>query len=142
MAPYDLAALAGSAAGHEPDREGIERAFDHISQLENVLQSRLLEYLGSKPEVRVIGPSRPSRDRVATISFVHRAKRSADIAKAANAANYGIRYGHFYAYRLCDRLAREGVLHDVKDGVVRVSMLHYNTLDEIDGLIRLFEEVL
>jgi selenocysteine lyase/cysteine desulfurase len=30
----------------------------------------------------------------------------------------------------------------VEDGVVRVSMLHYNTRDEIDGLIKCFEELL
>lgn len=33
-------------------------------------------------------------------------------------------------------------VHDVEDGVVRVSMLHYNTLDEIDGLIERFEDLL
>ena len=46
------------------------------------------------------------------------------------------------AYRLCDRLAQEGVLHDTEDGVVRVSMLHYNTLDEIEGLIKCLEGLL
>ena len=28
-------------------------------------------------------------------------------------------FGHFYAYRLCDRLTREGILHDAEDGVER-----------------------
>ena len=102
----------------------------------------MLEYLRSKREVRLIGPSTTAPNRVATVSFVHRSKRSAEIVKAANARRYGIRFGHFYAYRLCDRLAREGVLHDAEDGVVRVSMLHYNTLDEIDGLIECLEELL
>ncbi len=139
--PY-LAALAGGAVDGEPDRKSVEKAFDRISVLEDPLLHRMLEYLGTKPDVRIIGPASPSPSRVATVSFVHRSKRSAEIAKAANTAHFGIRYGHFYAYRLCHRLALEGVLHDVEDGVVRVSMLHYNTLDEIDGLIRCFEELL
>ena len=69
------------------------------------------------------------------MSFVHHQIRSADIVRAANARGYGIRFGHFYAYRLCDRLAKEKILHDAEDGVIRVSLLHYNTLDEINGLI-------
>lgn len=42
----------------------------------------------------------------------------------------GIRFGDFYARRLIEALglARQ-------DGVVRVSMVHYNTLAEVDRLI-------
>lgn len=137
-----LAALAGCAPDEEPSRAGIERAYQHISEREDLLQSHLLDYLHSKPDLQIIGPPDASPSRVATVSFVHRTRRSADIVKAVNTRGYGIRYGHFYAYRLCDRLAREHVLHDVEDGVVRVSMLHYNTLDEIDGLIECFEDLL
>jgi selenocysteine lyase/cysteine desulfurase len=42
-----------------------------------------------------------------------------------------------YAHRLCKAM---GI--DPDDGVVRVSLVHYNTLDEIDGLIGVLEEVL
>jgi len=103
--PY-LAALAGSNG--PANRAAIEQAFALISQVEDRLQTRLLEYLRSKPQIRVVGPSSPGPARVPTVSFVHRNKRSADIAKAANAAHFGIRYGHFYAYRLCARLVQEG----------------------------------
>jgi selenocysteine lyase/cysteine desulfurase len=137
-----LGALAGCACDAEPDRRGIEGAYRRISELEEVLQRRLLEYLRSKPEIRLIGPSAATPKRVATVSFVHRSKRSADIVRAANAQRYGIRYGHFYAYRLCDRLSRENVLHDAEDGVVRVSLLHYNTMDEVDGLIECLDRLL
>jgi cysteine desulfurase family protein (TIGR01976 family) len=137
-----LAALAGCAPDEEPSRIGIVRAYQHIAEREDPLQSHLLDYLQSRSDLRIIGPAEVSSNRVATVSFVHRAKRSADIVRAVNVRGYGIRYGHFYAYRLCDRLAREYLLHDVKDGVVRVSMLHYNTPDEIDGLIKCFEELL
>ena len=139
--PY-LAELDQEAPGNEPHRAGIERAYAHMSALETGLQVRLLEYLRSKPDVRIIGPSATDSNRVATVSFVHAQKRSAEIARAANGRRYGIRFGHFYAHRLCERLARERILHDVDDGVVRVSMLHYNTLAEIDGLIECLESVL
>ncbi|MGB2985326.1 MAG: aminotransferase class V-fold PLP-dependent enzyme [Phycisphaerae bacterium] len=137
-----LAPLAGRSANEAPSREGIQDAYRRISELENMLQARLIEYLKSKPDLRIIGPEQSSSNRVATVSFVHRHKKSAEIVRAVNAKGYGIRFGHFYAYRLCDRLAQEGVLHDTEDGVVRVSMLHYNTLDEIDGLIKCLDGLL
>jgi selenocysteine lyase/cysteine desulfurase len=100
-----LAALAGCTPNEEPNRAGIERAYQHISEREDPLQSHLLDYLQSRSDLRIIGPAEVSQNRVATVSFVHRAKRSGDIVRAVNARGYGIRYGHFYAYRLCDRLA-------------------------------------
>jgi selenocysteine lyase/cysteine desulfurase len=42
-----------------------------------------------------------------------------------------------YAYRLCQAL---GI--PTEPGVVRVSLLHYNTMDEIDRLITALDEVL
>ena len=49
----------------------------------------------------------------------------------------GIRFGDFYAKRLVQALGLEAY-----GGVVRVSMAHYNTVDEIDRLIRALEEVI
>ena len=42
----------------------------------------------------------------------------------------GIRWGDFYARRLIDYLGLAP-----QNGVVRVSMVHYNTIDEVDRLI-------
>jgi cysteine desulfurase family protein (TIGR01976 family) len=137
-----LAAVAGADPTADPSRAVIEQAYRRFAEWESRLLSAVLDFLNSRPQLRIIGPTTRGADRVATISFVHARRRSADIARAANAEGYGIRFGHFYAYRLCDRLAREGVLHDVDDGVVRVSLLHYNTLEEIDGLIACLDRLL
>ena len=48
-----------------------------------------------------------------------------------------VRAGSFYAWRCVEAL---GI--DAKDGVVRVSMVHYNTVDEVDRLIAALEAVL
>jgi selenocysteine lyase/cysteine desulfurase len=48
-----------------------------------------------------------------------------------------IRHGHMYAYRLCQALGL-----DPEDGVVRASMVHYNTLDEIERFIEVLERIL
>lgn len=48
----------------------------------------------------------------------------------------GIRYSHFYALRLIEDL---GLMP--QNGVVRVSMVHYNTLEECDRLIALLDDL-
>jgi cysteine desulfurase family protein (TIGR01976 family) len=132
-----LATLAGVAGADAVDRAAIERAFEMMTALELPLQARLVEYLAAHPRVRLVGPATSGRERVATVSFVHETKSSREIAQAANAAGLGIRFGHFYAYRLCVALGLEP-----DDGVVRTSLVHYNTTDEVERLIAFFERAL
>ena len=42
-----------------------------------------------------------------------------------------------YAPGLCEKL---GI--DLSDGVARVSLLHYNTMEEVERLIEVLEEIL
>lgn len=119
------------------DRGLVTAAFERITRLELPLQARLLEDLARRPEVRVLGPTTSGRERVGVVSFVHATRSSAEIARAANARGLGIRFGHFYAYRLCKALGL-----DPDDGVVRVSFAHYNKLAEVERLIAFFDEVL
>ena len=107
-----------------------------MESLETPLVERLVGWLLARPNVRIVGPQHAGASRVATISFVHASKRSADVAAAVNQHGIGIRYGHMYSYRLCEAL---GI--DVEDGVVRVSMAHYNTLAEIERLVEVLDGV-
>lgn len=54
-------------------------------------------------------------------------------------AQIGIRYGHFYAYSLVDNLRPK---LDVNDGVVRISLVHYNTVEEVEKIVDVLKEVL
>lgn len=135
-----LATAVGADPDSEPQRAVIEQAFDLFAAMEQPLQARLLDYLRNRSDVRLLGPAEDGPQRVPTISFVHESKRSADIVRAINARGVGIRFGHFYAYRLCDRLARDGAMHDVNDGVVRASAVHYNSPEEIERVIGEFEK--
>jgi selenocysteine lyase/cysteine desulfurase len=51
----------------------------------------------------------------------------------------GIRYGHFYAFTLVDELSPK---IDPADGVVRISLVHYNTVTEVNRIIEILKEVL
>jgi selenocysteine lyase/cysteine desulfurase len=54
----------------------------------------------------------------------------------------GIKYGHFYATRLLAALGMGTVEEPCPDGVIRISLVHYTTLEQVDQLIRMLDEVL
>lgn len=132
--------LTGIAGSHEGDtaRNKLEKAFDCIAEHEALLSERLLKYLHKKSGVTIIG--RKDSDvahRVATISFIVEGRQSDDIVRAVDDCLIGIRFGDFYARRLAEDL-------DIMDinGVVRVSMVHYNTIEEVDSLVAVLEKII
>lgn len=136
--------LEGFAKAHDradlTDRSSdlVEFAFESIANHEAALTARLVRFLKGKPNVRVIGlPEWDPTLRVPTISFVVDGERSDSITEEVDAHKVGIRYGDFYARRLIDDLGL-----GPKNGVVRVSMVHYNTLEEVDRLIDVFDRLL
>jgi selenocysteine lyase/cysteine desulfurase len=54
-------------------------------------------------------------------------------------AQIGIRHGHFYAYSLVDNLRPK---LDVDDGLVRISLVHYNTVEEVEKIVDVLREVI
>ena len=132
-----LATLIGEADPRALDRAAIEQAFGIMTACELPLQARLIEYLRSRDDVRIIGPTDDGDSRVGTISFVHDSKSSAEITAAVDSSGIGIRHGHMYAYHLCEAAGL-----DPEDGVVRTSLVHYNTPEEIERLIEVFDKVL
>jgi cysteine desulfurase family protein (TIGR01976 family) len=118
-------------------RDAIESAAALMGACEEPLQERLLAYLRGKSEVTIVGPAVSAPSRVGTISFVHRRLRSRDIAAVVDRSRIAIRHGHMYAHHLCEVLGL-----DPADGVVRVSLVHYNTPEEIEALIEVFETAL
>ena len=124
--------------GGSGDRAAIDRAFDAIAVQEEALSERLLSYLRGRNDVRIVGRrSGAAAERVPTIAFKHRARDAADIVKAVDPARVGIRFGDFHSRRLI-----EGLDLAAGSGVVRVSMVHYNTLDEVDRLIGALERAM
>ncbi|MEH2259633.1 cysteine desulfurase-like protein [Nostoc sp.] len=135
-----LSELAQLHYGNEtaPDlRNQMVQAFDLISIHEEKISDRLLNYLSSKPNVRVIGQSKADRQtRVPTISFVVDGINSSTIPVKVDQHYIAIRYGDFYAKRLIEYLGLAS-----QGGIVRVSMVHYNTLEEVNNLIEAFEQI-
>jgi len=134
----DLALHQDAAAAGLSLRSQMQQAFEPISHHEAILGDRLLSFLAQKPKVRVLGhPTGDRTQRVPTISFVVDGVDSSLIPPQIDPHNIAIRYGDFYARRLIEDLDLAAT-----NGVVRVSMVHYNTLDEVDRLIQVLDPIL
>ena len=130
--------LEGLAAAHGINGKGraaVEAAFDLIADHEVALAERLLAYLRARDDVTIIGDPSSDRDaRVPTISFVIAGQSSRKIVEGVDAAGIGIRFGDFHSRRLVQALG----LSD-PNGVIRVSAVHYNTLEDMDRVIAQLE---
>ena len=131
----ELGAEIGEGAGRDR-RARIVSAFDAIALHEADLAERLLRYLRGRNSVTIIGePTGDPARRVSTVSFTVRGVQSEAVVRAVDRHGIGIRFGDFYAKRLIGALGLEA-----GGGVVRVSMVHYNTADEVDRLIQALDE--
>lgn len=73
-----------------------------------------------------------------TISFAVKGWGSRELVETVEKqSSFGFRWGHFYSKRLCDEILQAG-----DEGVVRVSMVHYNTEEEIKEFVKVLEGVL
>lgn len=126
----ELGARHGAPAGATP-RQRIEAAFAAIAAHESGLCARLLDWLATQPRVRLFGPASAAPDaRVPTLSFTIDGVPSADVPRRLGEMDIAIRSGDFYARHLMPAL---GLAPD--PGVIRVSLAHYNTPEEVDRLI-------
>lgn len=125
----------------------LRASFEAIALHELALLQVLLGYL-THPDrkargVRIVGDEKIDSTRVPTISFVvvgERPIKSKDIVAAFDRKNkIGIRYGHFYAYTLVSELVPN---FDLEDGVVRISLVHYNTIAEAKAIVETLEDIL
>jgi len=128
---------------HFPDEKGLDnrvkfrKSFELIAEHEQLLAKTLLDYLKTKDDIRIIGQKdEDSTKRVSTISFIHNRLKSSEVVEKVDRFRVGIRYGDFYAKKIIIDL---GLVE--KDGVIRVSMVHYNTIDELSTLIKAFEYI-
>lgn len=114
--------------------------WDSSSVYEEKLQEILIRYLLERPDTYTLwGEQTASREkRVPVISFTVRGRKSKDVVDAIEArSRFGCRNGAMYSNRLCTEVL--GI--DPVDGVVRVSLLHYNTVEEVEGYVKVLNDV-
>jgi cysteine desulfurase family protein (TIGR01976 family) len=112
-------------------REKIEKVNNLISKYEEEIANPLLAYIESREDIRLIGKNNiTNKNRAPTIAFTFNQKSSKFISSELVKNGIATRNDNFYAWRCLKAL---GI--DTEDGVVRTSMVHYNTQEDIDKLI-------
>ncbi len=112
-------------------------AWDAIEHHERALTEHVLAALRAHPSVRVIGPEESGFTRLPIISFQVPGRSSKDLAAAFVEHGIELRYGDFYAPRLIKALGLTAT-----DGVVRLSLAHYNSMAEVAAFVRALESIL
>lgn len=99
--------------------------WESIAEHEEKLQGILIDYLSSRKDIQIWGePVADASKRVPVISFTVSGRSSKSVVEAVEAkSNFGFRWGAFYS----NRLVQEVMGLDPVDGVIRVSLVHYNT---------------
>ena len=131
--------LSGGSDSIDPNtlREDCRVAMQGIQAYERTLSTAVLERLRALgAEIYGIADPAHVHERVPTVSFNLPGCAPAEVASAAAAAGIGIRDGHMYSPRLMRRLGLP-----VDTGAVRVSLAHYNTVQEIDRLGEVLERL-
>ena len=96
----------------------------------------LLDYLGNRNDLRLLGPNDPD-NRAPTVSFTSSRLSATDIGQKLAARNIMAGVGDFYAVRLLETM---GV--SPEDGAVRLSFVHYTSRDEVNQAIAALDDIL
>ena len=119
-------------ADHDQGRAGqLKRAMHLVQQEELALSQALIQLLEAIPHIHIWGITERDRmlERVPTVSFTMDTHTPREIAEHLSQAGINVWDGNYYALAVTDRLGLEG-----QGGMLRVGLVHYNTLDEIHRL--------
>ncbi|MGB5986917.1 MAG: aminotransferase class V-fold PLP-dependent enzyme [Desulfobacterales bacterium] len=115
-----------------------QRVFDLFAEHETVQAKRILKAVKAIPGSRIIGQDQARTGmRAATISITLEALSSEEAVKKLVKRDIALRNGHFYALRCLEALG----IPDPEDGVIRISLVHYNSAQEVDRLVEALGEL-
>ncbi|SNX82641.1 uncharacterized protein MEPE_01347 [Melanopsichium pennsylvanicum] len=132
--------------------QALDVAFTKIAQHEAKLMLIFIPFLlqyerGNKGAVRIVGPEQfDAHTRAPTVAFAivdpvtgkHQVGTSKRIHQLlVQGGKVGAQQGHMYAHKLVQSLNL-----DLQDGVVRLSFVHYNTVEEVQRTVELLGKVL
>jgi cysteine desulfurase family protein (TIGR01976 family) len=114
------------------------RVFSLFAEHETTQANRVLATIKAIPGARIIGQKHATVGlRAATIAFTLDQKAPSAVVRALIDKEIAIRNGHFYALRCLEGLGIE----DSAEGIVRISLVHYNSVEEVDRLVAALEEL-
>ena len=140
MACIDYLADIGKRTGADENadrRTALRSAFDAIVDYEMSLSEKLIDGLSQIDGIEIIGITDKTRlrERFPTFSIRHRNVSPANLAKELGRQGICVWNGNYYALEFSQRMGFE------PDGMVRIGLVHYNTVDEIDRLLETIDQV-
>lgn len=122
----------------EPDfKKRSDAIYGLFARHEGELADRLLTYLRQKKNIQIVGDTEGDAARAPVIGFYVPGQSSQSIAHFLHSRKIACGYGDFWARRLIDALGL-----DPADGIVRISVAHYNTQEEMTRILSALEEIL
>lgn len=117
---------------------------DKISKINNLISSHeedianpILKYLYTSDSYKLIGKNKiENKNRAPTISILSNKMSSKNLSNKLVENKIATRNDNFYAWRCLKHL---GI--NTEDGVVRISLLHYNTKEEVENLISILDTI-
>jgi selenocysteine lyase/cysteine desulfurase len=109
-----------------------------IQSYETGLARQLLAGLAERPRFKVWGITQPDRlaQRVPTISITDATLTPLQLAEHLARHEIYVWNGNLYALSLSERLGLEE-----RGGFLRIGLVHYNTADEVERLLRILDSV-
>lgn len=129
---------------HFPDRadrslhEQTEDMYELFARHEAILTEQVLEFARGRKDLRIVGQQHAERGRRAgTIALIPANQTPDELARSLADQRVAAGAGHFYAVRCL-----KGLGVDPERGVLRLSLVHYNSRDDVARLIAALEEAL
>ncbi len=118
-------------------REKIMKLNNLISYHEELIANPILEYIDNRDDLVLIGKNKiQNKNRAPTISFFSKKKSSKKISEILVKNKIATRNDNFYAWRCLKALDI-----DNEDGVVRISLVHYNSLKDTNKIINALKKI-
>ena len=115
----------------------IKKINDLISKHEEYIANPLLKYISERDDLNLIGKKEiANKNRAPTIAFTSKNVSSKNFSDFLVQNNIATRNDNFYAWRCLEAL---GIDRD--DGVIRLSLVHYNSIEEVNKLIKILDKI-
>ena len=118
-------------------RPALKASYQAVGRYESELVAKLLSGLHEISDITVRGITNPAQfdERLPTVSITHQRLSATAIAERLAASGIFVWHGNYYALQITECLGLE------PDGMVRIGLVHYNTVEEVDRLLEALKQL-